>query len=250
MTKEGLTPQLFAGSGHIHIEVSKLDPVTVRNFLVDFWNHTGLSAGALNDDVYNSIGIGELPEKNKQSLRDIVNAFDAQSGASIETLVNGIESSVYDVSLNDELEEYRKSGRGTRPGKYHAISFRSFFNQGTVEIRSLRPQQNAASYRKMLTLFVKRLEFADAQAKQGIRVPVGAMPSLRGNPQEVLKNFHKYVSEVGLNIEDYKEFIMPWWQNAGGEWDQFTGRLRFAKLPTNCSSMLSFILNAKPPMNF
>ena len=66
MESEELRPSLFTGSGHLHIEASKIRPLALRNFIVDFFNHTGIGAGGLNEDIFNAIGIGEIPDENKE----------------------------------------------------------------------------------------------------------------------------------------------------------------------------------------
>ncbi len=216
----GLAPAMFTGSGHIHIDIRRIHPVTLRNFLTDFYNTTGLAAGALNDDIFNSIGVGEFPLDHKAILRKAFSVFDAIPSAPIEYLVSGIKSA-YQIGYTSDLPEYRKFRTSIRSTKYHAISFSSFSTLGTIEIRSIRPQQSAASYLKLIKLFKLKMQKADKLRQQGILVPLGEMPSLRGNPQAVIADFEKYLNDVGLHLDEYKEFIMPWWQAPGAEFDHY-----------------------------
>lgn len=218
--KVGLEPALFAGSGHIHIEVTKLHPVTVRNFIADFFNATGLAAGALNDDIYNSIGVGEIPDANKQHLRNSFKTFDEQPSPTHQDLA-ALVSLAYFIKYDNDLEEYRKARDSKRPSKYFALSLWSLSSKGTIEIRSIRPQTSAKSYLKLVKLFTARMEHAQQKRIRGERVEIGALPSLRGNPQAVLADFDKYVTEAGLDFADYREFVLPWWQFEGGEFDQY-----------------------------
>lgn len=226
--KQGLAPALFTGSGHIHIEITKVHPQTVRNFIADFFNATGLSAGALNEDVYNSVGVGEIPEGNKQKIRDAFAQFDQKPGAETETLVRLIEAA-YSIPYQDDLPEYRSARNSKRASKYFAFSFASFFTLGTLEVRSLRPQASAESYLKLLKMFVARMQFAERNRLAGILTPIGEMKSIRGNPQAILEQFDRYLKEVGLDINQYREFVLPWWNLKDGDVDLYLSKRGIVK---------------------
>ncbi len=217
--KLGLEPAAFTGSGHMHIEVAKLHPVTARNFIADFFNHTGLAAGALNEDVFNAIGVGEIPEANKQYLRDSFKHFDSLEAPKYTDL-GAIGERGYQISRKADLPEYQRARNSTRATKYFAVSFRSLSSIGTIEIRSIRPQASAGSYLKLVKLFTLRMQHAEKLRLQGKRVELGAMKSVRGQPLEIIADFDRYVSEVGLDINDYREFVLPWWQHKGAQFDQ------------------------------
>lgn len=221
----GLTPALFTGSGHIHIEVTRLHPVTVRNFLASFFNSTGLAAGALNEDVFNAIGMGEIPEENKSRLRAAFLDFDRIERPRIYHL-NSLAHGAYAIPLAAEPPEYREARNEVRPRKYFAVNFGAIDKFGTIEIRSIRPQASALAYLKLVKLFVARMKVAERQRRAGVRVPIGELRSLRGNPQAILAEFDRYVTEAGLRFEDYREFILPWWQNPGGEADRYMANRR------------------------
>lgn len=233
----GLEPGDFTGSGHMHIEISKVHPETVRNFMADYYNHTGLSAGGLNEDVYNALGPGEMPARNKALLRAAFRYFDNSKFKAVKTLVDALATS-YSISLDDEIEDYRESGRGLRPSKYFAMSFKSFENLGTIEIRAIRPQASAASYLKLAKLFSARMKFSDMQRTLGHVVPIGDLPSLRDDPQAALADFDKYVTEAGLNFEDYTEFVLPQWKEDGDELEQYLAA-RKAKAPKTCTAVFN-----------
>lgn len=236
MDEIGLKPAAFTASGHIHIEVKHIDPVTFRNFIVDFSNHTGLAAGGLNEDIFNSVGMGEVPESNKKKFAEIVSGFDSQRRPKSKDLVRNIVGQVYSIPAGDDLPEYRENRSGRRPGKYFAISFESYHSLGTIEIRSIRPQASAESYEKLLKLFVARMKYAKHMADQGERIPVTSLKSVRGDPQAVLKQFDEYVTKVGLDFEDYKEFVMPWWQQPGGEFESYMATRKTT--PMSCATKL------------
>ncbi len=217
----GLKPALFTGSGHMHIEVSKLHPVTVRNFLGDFYNATGLSAGALNEDIYNALGSGEMPEKNKKLLRDAFAQFD-KTGVLSDLEVGILRA--YEIPRGEDLPDYQKARVDDRASKYFAVSLSSLSSLGTIEIRSIRPQASAKSYLKLVKLFAKRMEFAENNRVAGRLTQIGSLKSVRGNPEEVLKSFDRYLSEVGLSLADYREFVMPWWQLENGEVDRYLAK--------------------------
>ncbi len=233
--KVGLEPALFSRSGHIHIEVTKIHPVTVRNFLAEFFNATGLAAGALNEDIYNAIGTGELPDKNKQYLRKAFEKFDAIADPQTQDLPLLVRKA-YNIPHRADLKEYRKARGVDRPDKYNAISFSSFDTLGTIEIRSLRPQPSAKSYLKLVKLFVARMQLAEQKRLLGKRVEINQLESLRGNPQAILADFDRYLAEVGFNLKDYREFVLPWWQLEGGEVDQYLASKSLAA--KSCRSLL------------
>ena len=221
--KHGLAPALFAGSGHIHMEITKLHPVTVRNFIADFFNATGLAAGALNEDIYNSVGVGEIPEANKQKIRDAFAHFDQTPGAETKTLV-GLMEEAYKIPYLEDLAEYQNARNSRRPDKYFAFSFASFESLGTLEVRSLRPQGSAESYLKLLKMFVARMQYAERNRRAGVLTPIGQMKSIRGNPQAILAEFDRYLKEVGLDINQYREFVLPWWNVKDGDFDRFLSK--------------------------
>jgi hypothetical protein len=233
--KLGLEPGLFAGSGHMHIETTKLHPDTVRNFLADYYSHTGLAAGALNEDIYNSIGPGEMPTRNKTLLRKAFSNYDRFKARGLNYLVDQIQLS-YDIRFEDESADYKESGRGVRPRKYFAASFKSYPSIGTVEIRAIRPQASAEAYLKLVKMWVARMKVAEIKRELGIKVPLGSMKSLRGDPQAVLADFDHYLEEAGLKLSDYREFVMPYWQNEGGEFDQYLAK-KERKAARTCSEL-------------
>ena len=235
-SKLGLTPQNFTGSGHIHIEATQLHPQTLRNFLADFFNATGLAAGALNEDVYNSLGPGEMPVQNKRLLREAFAKFDANPAATSRDLVDAV-ASTYDIPFSQDVADYRKNRKGKRSTKYFAVSLRSFDSLGTIEIRSIRPQGSADSYLKLVTMFTKRMELAEQRRTRGERTPIGEMPSVRGHSQKVLADFDRYLSEVGLKLEDYREFVMPWWQQAEADVDRYLTKARTPITHRSCEGL-------------
>ena len=219
----GLTPALFTGSGHIHIDTKKVHPVTFRNFLVDLYNTTGLAAGALNEDVYNALGPGELPTANKELIQKAFQKFDSEKNSDVNRLYQLLQPA-YSISHSNDLPEYQKARKWSRPAKYFAYSFASYTDIGTLELRAIRPQASANSFLKLIRLLKARMQLAEKKRLRGENVVIGDLPSLRGEPQKVLAQFDQYVTEAGLTFEDYKEFILPWWQLPGGEWDIYWAR--------------------------
>ncbi|MBL7671287.1 MAG: hypothetical protein JNM39_12450 [Bdellovibrionaceae bacterium] len=217
---QGLTPAIFTGGGHIHIEVAKLNPVTVRNFLAIVFNSTGLFAGALNEDEFNSIGVAELPQKQKEELRREFAKFDSFDPPDFRRIYD-ITWSAYNIPLSEESREYQQGRGEMRPQKYHAVSFNSFHALGTLEIRGIRPQSSARAYLKLVKLFVALMQMADKKQLQGERVPLNELKSLKGHPQAILADFDRLLTEAGLKFEDYTEFVLPWWLDKGGEVDRY-----------------------------
>jgi hypothetical protein len=248
----GLEPQLFAGAGHMHLSNPKLfsDALFFRNFIVDFFNHPGLASGALNDDKTNSIAFAALPERNKKIFREIIADFDKElptlkkkdEPAAVRELASRILNEAYDVRGKDD-PVFNKSFQGwdSRPDKNHALNIRNVFDSyvdgkaQTLEIRCIRPEASEEAVVALAALFQNRLSLIE-QLKAPIAVGSLAVPA---SPQEVLADFHRYVTGAGLKFEDYKGFVMPWWQAPGDEWDRFLPQVR-APLP--CAKALREIL--------
>jgi hypothetical protein len=243
----GQAPQLFAGAGHIHIDIKAFEGkyLYFRNFLIDFFNHSSLTNGALNDDKYNSIGVADLPVENRDVLKLILNEYDILKFSDeilrIKSLAKSITDYVYTIAEGRD-PIYPFQDHKTRPVKYHAINLKNVYESAlssggnTIEIRCLRPQESSLALIQIINLFEERIKFIKT-----INYPLEfknqrafhlfmtneqwEMPSelerLSNEAQGVLTEFHTYVKEAGLNWIDYKKFVLPWWHGEGGEIEKF-----------------------------
>lgn len=85
------------------------------------------------------------------------------------------------------------------------------------------------------------MKHARTLSAQGTTIPLGALKSVRGNTEAVLKSFDEYVTGVGLKFEDYREFVLPWWQNAGADFDLYLAKR--ITLQPNCAGAIGRVLH-------
>ena len=152
----GLYPHSRVGCGHLHLEYSSHfhgDAKLFRNFLVDLFNRPELFLGGLSRDLLNSPPVSVLPKDRQDELVKVIDEFDNDSSATIQSLCKAINERVYIRSYVNrkaaELQDFNK-----RQSKYHAINF---LHEETVELRGMRPQASAAHLLTLMKLFEFRL---------------------------------------------------------------------------------------------
>ncbi len=235
-TDIGLHPSYTAGGGHIHFGVEGLfgsDPKLFRDFLVDLYNHPELAAGILAGDSYNSPPMMALPKQNQDAFKKIIREFD-ESPTSINKLAERIYNKVYSSS---------PSG-WEPPQKYQGVNISRLVedfdpSEETIEIRFIRPQQNADQFNKIARLFTQRVEFLKSERAQGRVIAPIANPfpnglSNSGYLQDKFNRFLSYAFESGLNPEDYFHLMG----------DEFTSRAWTyleKKYPGNSPEKLKFL---------
>jgi hypothetical protein len=243
----GQAPQLFAGAGHIHVDIKAFEGsyLNFRNFIIDFFNHSSLTNGALNDDKYNSIGVADLPVENRDVLILILKEYDSLKFSDeilrIKSLAKSITDYVYTIAEGRD-PIYPFQDHKTRPVKYHAINLKNVYESAlssggnTIEIRCLRPQESALALVQTINLFEERIEFLKkfttpidftnprafdlSMTNEQWEMPL-ELERLSREAQAVLTEFHCYLTETGLNWADYKKLVLPWWHGEGGEIEKF-----------------------------
>jgi len=247
MAYVGQYPQLFAGAGHVHIDIKAFDNsyLYFRNFLVDFFNHASLTNGALNDDKYNSIGLADLPEENRDVLKLILTEYDglkfSDETLRIKSFAKSVTDYVYTIAAGRD-PIYPFQDHKVRPVKYHSINLKNVYESAlssggnTIEIRCLRPQESALALVQIINLFEKRIQFIKTinnkisfknsrpfhlfMTNEQWSMPE-ELERLSSEAQRVLGEFHHYVKESGLLWSDYKKFVLPWWHGEGSEIEKF-----------------------------
>lgn len=235
-TEIGLHPSYTAGGGHIHFGVEGLfgaDPKLFRDFLVDLYNHPELASGILAGDSYNSPPMMALPKKNQDAFKKIIRDFD-ESPISINQLAKKIYEQVYSTS---------PSG-WEPPQKYQGVNISRLVedfdpSEETIEIRFIRPQQNADQFKRVAELFTKRVEFLK-QERAAARVLIPeANPFPNGITshiylQDKFNRFLTFVSESGLDPTDYLHLI-------GDEFTPQAWTYLEQKYPESSPQKLSFL---------
>ena len=227
-----LTPMAYAGSGHIHMDLKGFrgDLRIFRDFLVDFHNYPGLAMGGLNHDIYNAVALAQLPQEQKNNFREIIGRVDTGQIDSIAELVRELIAGVFGPIAHDPLINR------SRAQKYHATSFAPSYSRfGTIEIRCIRPQSSYQSFLHQIRLFESRVNMlAERRASGHPPVPVGMLEPV--NAQGALTQFNAYVSEAGLNFQDYQPMVLDWWQGPGGELQNYLDS-REEKSIAQCSGL-------------
>jgi len=198
-----LKPDKASGGGHIHIGTQAAfeeDPKLFRNFLVDYTNHPELAFGILEEDMKNALPFAKLSEDQRASFAKLIEAFD-QKPVSVESLARSIETKVY---------------RDVR--KYNAINLRrtakyGFARSKTVELRAIRTQLSADEYLLHLRLIEPRLTYL-----KSLKDPVPFLNSpIPTQTEEKVRAFHRYVTESGLDWEEFKVLMPRAWQDIAPE---------------------------------
>ncbi len=194
-----LRPHSIDGGGHIHIDLKSAfndDSKKFRNFVVDFYNHKELSQGILGKCRNNSPHICDLPERNNDDFKAVINKFDNAGGA-ISDLTAAIHSNVYTGAKWGPVEKYQALNLTRVVEKDLPIEDR------TIEIRAIRPQGSPEALLLQARLFEERINFLNKQT--------GAIP-IKDNmdtytPRQKFIYFKNYVEETGLKWADYAGLI-------------------------------------------
>lgn len=199
----GLKPNWNAGGGHIHIGASAFenDPLLLRNFMVDFFNHTEIPNGAMEEEPGQSLPFSELPVAKKKLFNKLLQQLDGKE-ITMDQFLNSVSKDIYSTYFSDLKREWHP--------KYVAFNIERMIDpaipegERTVEIRSIRTQLSADQFVKLTELFEKRMEFL-----KGLNRPIEFHnPKVPRLLKEKAAMFHDYISEAGLDPKDY-EFILP-----------------------------------------
>lgn len=235
-TDIGLHPSYTAGGEHIHFGVEGLfgsDPKLFRDFLVDLYNHPELASGILAGDSYNSPPMVALPKKNQKAFQKIIREFD-ESPTSINHLAQRIYDEVYSTSVSG----------WDPPQKYQGVNISRLVedfdpSEETIEIRFIRPQQNADQFKRVAKLFTERVQFLKKERAAGRAVSLQANPFPKGISsttyhQDKFKRFLSFVTESGLDPVDYLHLI-------GDEFTPTAWTYLEKKYPGNSPEKLTFL---------
>lgn len=194
----GYQPGFGAGGGHIHFGLKGLfnkDAKLFRDFMVDTYNHSELGSGIFNYDHANSPPINVLPEKSHRAFWEVIDEFDS-APTSLRELAKAIYIHVHSRTVKNWSPKQ----------KYQGINLMRLakdlpYDEQTVELRFVRPQQSGEQFRLITELVTKRVRFLKEQRRLGL------IPQLNiEHPQTMedkFNHFVKYIEETGEPAEKY-----------------------------------------------
>ncbi len=203
------------GAGHLNYGITSTfgdDARLFRNFMADYLNNPGLSAGVFDYvDRANAPHPEELGSAQKKALADLFRDFDPDK-KSIKDFAKVLYEKVYFKST--VFGGYD----GEPPEKYQSLNINSIAKEGDswprLELRSIGMQANADELEKLSALFAARIKYLKSQP--GVIPYVGDRKFGARTPASMVEDFYRYVTESGLKWEDYREFVAkrPNMQNA------------------------------------
>lgn len=265
---EGMFPLLYQGGGHINLDVGyfeKQPPVLLRNFLVDWWNHSELALGVFSYDTHNGISLSQATGVRRGVAR-VIRQFDDGEFGSIQR-TNSRTVLRFLQALNEEfhggedpfVQLWTKNGH--RWVKDYEISFEDstgLEGRRRIEIRSVRPQSSMDVWLRQISLIRDRIFYLK---KRFGREPIAIEPSYQFpahlekkakafklnppiDPQEALRGFYTYLTEAGHTWSDHRDYLWPQWTikptDGPSELARFEKSTWFKKQETNqrCGRML------------
>lgn len=172
----------------------------LKNFMVDFSNHSELALGVFTFDTMNAPPLAMLPETEIENFKKIAADVDSGKIRSINTFARRIRSEVYDVSVSGTVEPTTK---------YQAFNVNRIGNDDfdlksqTFEIRAMRGQESALDYLILTRLIEARLEYIKTQPSIKIELVKTY------NEEQRAEKFYRYVVETGLDFTPYEKFLTP-----------------------------------------
>lgn len=204
-----LRPSYSTGGGHLHISAHsffELDSINggayFRDFMVDMYNHPIILNEILSHSHDNAPALRHLSWRSRQNFERIIKNFDL-SPINARELAQEIYHKVY-----------TQNPAGLTPAqKYQAINISRIVeeqfqeSQRTVEIRALRPQQNADNLILIARLFKHRMEFLKSRRHQGEHVVIDTMTDYHMESDIKIERFVRFVEESGLRPQDYLRLV-------------------------------------------
>lgn len=197
----------FDTAGHLNFGIEKTfggDSRLFANFLADYFNHVELTEGLMGYlDVRNAPHPERLRNRQANALKNILNTFDPEK-SSIQDLARLIVREVY----------YRSTAYGIGDGepaeKYHAVNLVSIAEGKPwprVELRAVGMQKSVHELELLVKLYLARIAYLKRQ-EAPLKIPYVADASFHSlSTDSMVESFHRYVTESGLNWQDYRSLI-------------------------------------------
>lgn len=219
-------PSDFRGGGHINLSMVTFEgnPLLLRNFIVDLYNHNELFLGVFGYDTHNALSYSLLPETRKEEIIHLCETFNP-TDALITDLPIAIARSQQNV-LDPYVLHWRKDASPRI--KSFAVNFNHVDSTHTsrIEIRAVRPQASMDVWVRQTALFEARIKYLEklnepiplrervAVQKPGADFEHHAIhPPV--DPQEALRSFYVYVTEAGERWSDHNDYLWPDWIKNG-----------------------------------
>lgn len=232
----GLFPWDYQGGGHVNIGLSEIaeNPLLLRNFLVDLYNHPELTMGAWGYDTNNALPWHMTSEKSQEQFQKVIQKFDQ----GVFKKIGGIKDFLKAVRKsfsNIPFEPYGVSwkNRSISRSKHIGVSLHHIDSlnksEERIEIRSFRPQKDIYQFIRQIELLQARINYLNGMTEPlpihspDYLVPHSVethllQPPIR--PQDALKNFYLYVKESGQRWDQHRDYLWPNWIE-NGELERF-----------------------------
>lgn len=225
----GMFSDKDVGGGHIHIGMKSAfdgDAVLFRNFVADYANHGELNSGIMDNDRAKAPILDDLNRNQRKAFKELL--FDFDNGKAKVKTIKGFAKSL-------EKEVYYKTPMGWDPSfKYQALNVHRVYGDEfseaarTVEIRAQAAQKTFEDYLKQIQLYEKRIKFLSSKETKRI-IYLDEGPELTG--RDKVEQFYAYVTESGLDWNDYK-YMLP--KRLQSMEPQGTVKTQFIKLADIC----------------
>jgi hypothetical protein len=221
-----IVPHRSAGSGHLHMDIASHFRGNFRllvDFLIDFQNHPYLALCALGETFITNPPLAIQSQSQIDKFDDVIKGWSKLS----ETVVKMDRIEARLLFLNKEAFKDTYADLDDS-GKFQAISLNHVNDFGSIEIRALRPEENARHVRLLMQLFEQRLKYlrhhpGQLYKKIKLAIPQIAKRDILQSEPAVRKFYHEqkdfkqlcvdeyysYVSESGLAWSDYKPLLYP-----------------------------------------
>ena len=219
-------PAEFRGGGHINLSMSTFDgnPLLLRNFLVDLYNHNELFLGAFGYDTHNSLSYSLFIEERKLQIKHFLETVDLDdvSVSDLPILVARIQQNVKDRFL----VQWRPDSAPRIKG--FAVNFNHVDQTpfSRIEIRAVRPQASMDMWVRQIALLEARIKYLETLTERipfQERVPLQELDLVVArhdinppiDPQEALRSFYAYVTESGQRWQAHSDYLWPDWIRNG-----------------------------------
>lgn len=226
----GHFPALYLGGGHINIDLNyflERPPILVRNFLVDWVNHSELSMGILGYNTNSAMSYSASPIAQR-AFAAVADQFDrgefgspyVSDAGTVRRFINALGTALYrcDAKFRELWGEASCSS-----GKCEISLVKPIEGErARLEIRVVRPQASMDVWLNQIHLIRDRIRFLE----QGPQTPVAFAPHFvlaedadiaqyMLNPpmpaQMALRHFYEFVVETGHRWKDHRDYIWPQW---------------------------------------
>lgn len=179
--------------GHIHIDLEDAfggDPQKLKRFALDFWAHPELIDGLLVKDGLNAKPLRLEDPKVLAKIDAFAAAMDELSAAGTK-----LDFATLNDFFRHSLFLFQKD---------KALNLNNHL--GTLEIRGLRSQKNAAELARILKLIEAEIRYTNGQPNRSFAELRAEAGSPRTN-KEKAASWRRYVQRAGLDYEEMKQVV-------------------------------------------